>query len=323
MKRRSTFVACVVLAASSSLAQTTIQFTAIHSLPSNEVELIWSSDTNRLFAILGTTDLRTWDNAFCAGILQPSAVFGTYRQSSTIDSTPCFFRVLASPPLEPLVICHTNIGTAGDDTQIVIGTTNMDYVIQFGEGSNDIQYASTRDDDDWVAQFGGMGSDTQTVRSGTADDWAFQDGGPGQDIHDTQAGDGHDRIIQKGGADADNMNVKAGDGLDVILQKGGFGDDSMRVDGGFDDDTTHMFGGDGEDALTYDVSDGSDTARIDGGNDSDVLTVNYLNQHFAIRLPDGTDLYTSGVPGTVITVMGLETIHAVKDGTTNWTGSAP
>jgi len=325
MKRGTTIHACIVLAASAAFAQTDIHFTAIHPLPSNQIELIWSSDTNRLFAILGTTDVRTWDDAFCAGILQAYTDLESYRHSGIVDTNLCFFRVVASPPLGPLVVCHTNIGTSGDDTQVVIGTTNRDYVLQFGEASNDTQYASVGDDDDWLAQYGGTGADTQTVRCGTADDWLCQNGGEGDDTQDAQLGDGDDWVIQRGEVGKDHMNIKAGDGFDLIRQEGGFGHDTMELDGGNDDDTIRMLAGDGNDTLTYEVSGGLDAARIDGGNDSDVLTVNEAPSFTAlVKLVDGTVLYSNGSPDTVITVMGLESIYVVGgDGTTNWSWSAP
>ena len=79
MKWWITTCAFFALDASSALAQTTIQFTAICALASNQVEFGWSSDTNRLFAIEQTTDPVDWDNAMCVGTPEPSAQFASNR----------------------------------------------------------------------------------------------------------------------------------------------------------------------------------------------------------------------------------------------------
>ena len=148
MRTAGTFCCWLAFAAFSMHAQTAIQFTAIRALASNQVELVWSSDTNRLFAIERTTDPGDWDNALCVAIPEPSAQFASNRWTGTMDATPGFFRLLASPPLDPSVVSHTNLGTPTNDTQIVIGTANRDYVMQFGYEGEDTQYASTGDGND-------------------------------------------------------------------------------------------------------------------------------------------------------------------------------
>lgn len=324
MKRGITICACGFLAVTSSPAQTTIQFTAIHALPSNQVELIWSSDTNRWYAIERTADLADWNNDFDFVIPDDSASIESNHWTLSASTNPCFFRLFASFPVGPQDNVYTNLGTASNDTQIVTGTTNMDYVIQRGEGSNDTQYASTGDNDDWTAQYGGAGADSVTAYGGLADDWLYQEGGEGNDTVTASAGSGDDRVIQFGNGGDDEILTTTSLGADFIVVDAGSGDDTIRVNAGEGDDTIRMLGGDGDDVLTYDVSDGSDTARIDGGDDTDILTVNHVTIHgIAIRLPDGTDLYTNGTPGSIITVMRLETIYAVEGTTTNWTGSAP
>jgi len=60
MKRGKIVCVCPIIAASSAFAQTTIQFTGIHALPSNQVELTWSSDTTRWYAIERTANLTNW-----------------------------------------------------------------------------------------------------------------------------------------------------------------------------------------------------------------------------------------------------------------------
>jgi len=313
----------VVLAASSALAQRDITFTSVHALPSNQVELMWSSDTNRWYAIERTANLTNWNNEFDFVIPDDTAPIESNHWTLITDTNPCFFRLFASAPVGPQDNCYTNMGTTGDDNQVVIGTTNMDYVLQFGDGSNDTQYASVGANDDWIAQYGGIGGDTQTARAGTADDWVFQDGGPGNDTSYVDGGDENDWMVQHGGEGDDQLDMFFGTGDDRVWQDGGDGSDDMEVLTGPGDEQIVMRGGNGNDALTYDASDGSDEATIDGGSDNDVLTVNYTIQSLAIRLPDGTDLYTSGIPGTVITVISLETIYAVDTNGTNWVGSAP
>ena len=313
MKRESTICAWLILGAASSLAQTTTQFTAIHPLPSNEVELIWSSDTNRLFAILGTTDLHDWDNAFCAGILQPSAASNAYRDICAVDSTPCFFRVFASPPLDPSVVCHTNLGTPASDTQIVIGATNQDYVMQFGNAGGDTQYASGGAGSDWIAQYGGTGADKQHGYGGTDDDSIYQQGGTGDDTIYALGDDGADWIMQYGGEGNDEFEMAGGAGDDRQWLNGGDGDDDMKVNTGG-----------GTDRITYDASTGLDEANMDGGMGTDALTVNENDQHVVIRLGDGTVLYSNGPPGTTITATNVEVIYVVgTNGLTNWSWTAP
>jgi len=302
MKRWCTTVACLLPIASTCCAQTTIQFTAIHALPSNQVELIWSSDTNRWYAIERTADLTNWSNDFEFAIPDEAVSFASNRWALANEDECCFFRLFASSPVGPQDNVYTTMGTDGDDTQIVVGTTNKDYVIQFGEGGNDTQYAAPGAGNDWIAQYGGSGDDDVHNAGSSGNDFAFQDGSDG----------------------ADSLYVAGLHGNDLIIQSGGNGDDTIRVGPGADDDRSVIRGDDGNDTLRYDLGEGSDTVTIDGGNDVDVLNVHYASTHtFAIRLSDGTDLYTNGIPGTVITVMSLETIHAVEDGTTNWTGSAP
>ena len=140
MRTARTFGWGLVFAAWPALAQPALQFTAIRALASNQVELVWSSDVSRLFAIERATDPGDWDNALCVGIPEPSAQFASNRWAGAMDTTPAFFRLLASPPLDPSVVCHTDLGTPANDTQIVIGTTNRDYVMQFGNAGNDMQY---------------------------------------------------------------------------------------------------------------------------------------------------------------------------------------
>ena len=323
MKQGSIICALLTLATPPALAQTDITFTSIHALPSNQVELMWSSDTNRLFAVQGTSDLHVWDNAFCAGIFQPSVASETYRGICTTDINPCFFRVFASPPLEPLVICHANIGTASNNTQIVIGTPGREYVIQFGEAGNDVQYASVNDGQDWTAQFGGTGSETQKVQCGSGDDWAYQDAGDGDDVLYVHGSDGNDLIVQKGAEGADDIWSRADEGDDTILQWGGGGDDTFKIEGGpgDGDDRIDIFGDDGQDTIAYELGGGTDTTSVDGGAHYDTLEVS-LNgsSNVWIKLSNGSPLYSNGSPNTVITVLNLEYICVVptNGGTVVW-----
>ena len=254
MKRKATIYACAVLVTSLSSAQTTIQFTAIHALPSNQVELMWASDTNRWYAIERTADLTNWSYEFDFVIPDDSAPIESNHWLLATDTTPCFFRVFASSPVEPQDNVCTNIGSPSNDTQIVIGTTNMDYVIQYEEGSNDTQYASTGEDYDWIAQYGGTGEDTQTARGGSASDWIFQDGGVGNDLQSAEGGDDSDWIIQRGGDGDDEISTSGGWGNDILVQLGGRGTDVHSMDSGDGDDSAIICGGDGADDIRYDWS---------------------------------------------------------------------
>lgn len=328
MKHRSTVFAFLILAASCAIAQTTIQFTAIQPLPSNRVELTWSSDTNRLFAILGTTDLRDWDNVFCAGIFKPSTASNTYCGICAVDATPCFFQVFATPPLGPLVTCHTSIGTASNDSQVAIGAPGKDYVIQFGEGGNDVQWTGTSDGHDWTAQFGGTGDDAMTARGGSGNDRTYQNAGDGDDTLYVQGGDGNDLVIQCGGAGIDNVRMDASEGDDSILQRGGPGDDTFKIEAGpgDGDDRIEIRGDDDQDTITYEVGEGTDTAWVDGGADYDTLEVD-LNgvSNVRMQLCDGTPLYANGASNTVVTVQNLEYICVVptNNGIPVWSWTAP
>ena len=51
-----------------------------------------------------------------------------------MDANLAFFRLLASPPLDPSVVCHAKLGTPANDTQIEVGTPNRDYILQSGDG---------------------------------------------------------------------------------------------------------------------------------------------------------------------------------------------
>lgn len=325
MKRWRIIDTSWLLATAASIAQTTIQFTAVHALPANQVKLAWSSDTHRWYIIESGLDLvRSFDD-FDVGL--PELAASPEKNTHTVrveDSTCRFYRIVATLPVGPYDSTHTNGGTVGDDTQIQIGTASADMIVQSGVGGSDTQYASGSGSNDWMEQRGGIGMDSQHALGGSGDDSLCQDGGKGNDTIYADGDDGDDWIIQKGGEDGDQLGVFGDMGNDSIWQNGGEGGDAIRVDGGYDDDTVHMLGGDGNDTLSYTVSEGSDTAMIDGGNDTDVLNVHYAIIHtFAIRLPDGTDLFAVGVPDTIITVMGLEAIYTVDpEGTTNWLGTA-
>ena len=352
MKTVGTFSWGLVFAALPALAQPALQFTAIRALASNQVELVWSSDVNRLFAIERTADPGDWDNALCVAIPEPSAQFASNRWAGAMDTTPAFFRLLASPPLDPSVVCHTDLGTPANDTQIVIGTTNRDYVMQFGNAGNDMQYASGGGDRDWIVQYGGPGIDNQFTLGGTSDDciyqfggdgndkifaigddgddWIIQHGGDGDDNMETVDGTGDDHHWQNGGDGDDDMEVSANDGDDEIVMRGGAGHDTMRVNGGLHNDLIEILGGDGDDRITYETSPGLDDASIDGGADTDTLIVREVagtwkfSTNYLIKLGNGTELYTSGVPDTVITVTNVEFISVVgTNGLTNWSWTAP
>jgi Ca2+-binding RTX toxin-like protein len=323
MRTAGTFGWGLVFAAWPALAQPAVQFTAIRAVASNQIELVWSSDTNRLFAIERTADLGDWDNAMCVAISEPSAQFASNRWTGAMDTTTGFFRLLASPPLGASIGSHTNLGTPTNDTQIVVGTTNWDYVMQFGNGGEDTQYVSASAGEDWIQQAGGAGEDTQTVRAGTGNDYILQNGNAGTDIQNIYGDDGDDLILQQGGDGNDSLNVAGGRGSDRIYQYGNAGNDNMRTDGGDGDDLLTISGDAGDDSIRYDASQGLDEVTIDGGPGCDTLIANEQGVFLTIRLPDGTGLYTSG-PGNVVTVVDVEFIYVEDaEGNTIWSWTAP
>lgn len=324
MKRGNILIPTVLLAASSALAQTDIAFTSVHPLASNQVELMWSSDTNRWYAIERTVALTNWSNDFDFVIPDDSAPIASNHWTLTTDTNPCFFRLFAGSPVGTNDNFYTNMGTASNDTQVVVGTVNMDYAIQHGEGGEDFQYISGRLQDDWAAQFGGTGSDTQTVLCGSGDDWAYQDAGGGDDTLYVHGGDGNDLIMQRGGEGSDDIETRGDEGNDSVWQIGGAGHDTLRYEGGSSDgaDFARLSGGSGNDIIALEtVAD--DTFYVDGGPDSDTLTIEW-GEDTRIELTDGTPLYTDGTESSLIRVVDVELIYVVgTNQMTNWSWSAP
>jgi len=324
MKRRAIVYACLLLAGS-SLAQSTIQFTAIHMLPSNQVRLIWSSDASRWYILESGAGLLKCLDDFEAVLPDLTANPGTNMHTVLVDDVGGrFYRVTGTPPVGPYDNIDSDDGTAGNDTQIQAGTASTDMIVQFGKGGNDIQYASGGGSSDWIEQHGEAGTNNQHAYGGTGDDCILQEGGESNDSSYALGDDGDDWIIQHGGEGHDNMQAAGGSGDDHLWQNGAGGHDAMDANTGGGSDTVVMCGGDGNDTLTYDASEGSDSAFINGGGGYDTLIVNERDWSLAIRLPDGADLWTNGLPDTVITVLSLEAIYVVDgDGATHWAGAAP
>ncbi len=65
----------------------------------------------------------------------------------------------------------TRKGTAGNDTQINLGTPSADCIVQSGYGGSDTQYISGDSGDDRLGQDGGDGNDNLSILGGLGNDY--------------------------------------------------------------------------------------------------------------------------------------------------------
>jgi Ca2+-binding RTX toxin-like protein len=209
---------------------------------------------------------------------------------------------------------HTDVGTAGPNSQIFFGTAGRDRVVQYGGAANDLQSVDAGAGNDWVEQYSGDGDDTMVADMGTGDDYVYQDGGAGRNNLAVVAGSGDDRVVQKGGAEADSINCLGGEDNDKIDQVGGDGDDKIRASPSEGNDSVAIDAGPGNDTITYDLGTGTDTVSIDGGTGADTLIINRNNvMDYTIKNAAGMVLFSSGTGGTTITVFNVEHITVLDE----------
>jgi predicted extracellular nuclease/Ca2+-binding RTX toxin-like protein len=195
---------------------------------------------------------------------------------------------------------------AGDDWLWLYAGPNSEVegTILLGSG-NDLVFSTA--DSDFVID-GGDGNDEMYISGYTGGDDTLSGGGGDDRIY---AGLGEDRI--DGGADNDSLYGEAGD--DLI--EGGAGDDI--VDGGADDDV--IFGGEGTDILIGGL--GNDTAKggadsdtfviqttgdgrdsYDGGDGIDTLDYSALSSAVNLTLKDGVATYQTDTIENIENVIG-------------------
>lgn len=331
MKLPWTICAALILAAP-CFAQTSIQFTAIQAQPSNRIELVWSSDTARWYAIERTANLTNWNYDFDFVIPDGSAPLTSNNWTLAVDTNRCFFRLFGSSPIGREDTAKADLGTTGSDFQWGLGAAHMDYFLISGQGGSDTQHVEGGASDDWLVQLGGTGDDQQSIMGGSGNDLIYQVGGEGRDTMLIMATSGGDQIIQRGGAGNDRMNAHGGSGGDWILQSGGGGNDVMDIDVNTGNDVARVDAGEGDDWLRYELGPDVDVIEINGGAGRDTLIVEgskgYIdwvtNAAYLIQDQHGSELYATGLPDTVISIIDIELIHVVgTNGMTNWSWSAP
>jgi hypothetical protein len=221
-------------------------------------------------------------------------------------------KVLAEPDK------FVQLGTSGDDIQVVFGTNSSDVIVEFGFGGNDTMYVGGDAGDDVIVQNGGAGTNTLTTDGGTGNDFIIEDGTTGNDSVVVFAGDGNDTILINGGVGGNNISVGDGQGNDLTSIKGGDGNDNILVDccaKGMDwfrsdNDTVIVNAAAGNDNITVENFAGYSTVFVDGGTGQDALRIITAasGQNFTVYNAVGGVIYQSGLGGASITIANVEQI---------------
>lgn len=208
-------------------------------------------------------------------------------------------------------------GQTGIATQIEIGLSGKDKIVEYGGKDNITQYSSGLEANDWLLQVGGEKASTMTARGGGGDDTIYQYGGQGESEITTDGGTGNDTMIQVGGQGDNLMTNYGGDGNDYQEMYGGAGNNNMNVDGGAGDDVLKIYGGPRNNTMSYNLSGGNDVVTILGGGVYNTLKIN-VGAYKNITLKDyqGRGLYKYGPdpPSTAPTAVLSATAGSVTAG---------
>jgi hypothetical protein len=298
-------------------AQTNRCITSIRAVGTKQVEITWSSDSNRWYGIEQGSDLKAFPDDL--DVLVPGLVADprTNRWVGSFSATNrLFYSIRYGMPVWGCASSVTNMGTATDDTQFHFGTTNADRAVQLGDAGADTQYVEGNAGADRIEQYGGSGDDSLTVDGGADTDFILQMGGDGDDHLLADGGSGDDQLIQVGGKGNDTLRFTGGVGNDIVWQVGCEGDDRLEVGIGDGADSLSMYGGPGADCFFYSVWIGGDRVLVDGGRGIDTLTNDLNTQTFRMVDGDGSLLWQNGTTGTIMTVRNVEHIVCVNTNVT-------
>jgi len=206
------------------------------------------------------------------------------------------------------------------ETQLQIGTSGNDKVVQYGGNATTTQWAETSDGNDWILQQGGGNTATQTVSAGEGNNSVYQYTGSGNTEQYISTGSGNQTLVQVGEDSANSMTINTSTSTEssaTISQYGGAGSDILNASGTYGNDTISIYGQAGNDTITYTCSAGTDAVTINGGTGTDKLTICEMSgSNITVKDSSGNVLYTSGSGGTTITVSNAESIivrNAVGD----------